>query len=407
MKLRRALAVACAIACVAAPYQVTCAQELTRAATLTTATSTSEEYLNPLHQEEWVTLDKDSCFSGAYRQLNDVVAAGRQPVGLSLMQNGRAISKSESDSDGKFKFEKVQPGTYALVARSEQSMAVYALHVLPADASKQLDSSIVVYGSSASAEAIDQILRSDLVPENSTIYPVLQSDPIGEARRFNADSKVKLRGSDLVGRISRASGLAHYDLTGNSVRILQDGKTVGQAVTNGKGEFSIANMTAGTYDLVVAGKDGMAVGAFQAVGADEVVDSTPNATTKLIATNAQADCPNCLNVEVASCTECWGGDSSAVVDPSMGEVVDSGMAPIPGGGFVGPDGFPGGGYGGGSGAGGGGFGGGAGGGAGGGGLFGGGMSLGSLLGIGGLAAGVAALSANDSGFNNGASIVVP
>ncbi len=75
---------------------------------------------------------------------------------------------------------------------------------------------------------IDQILRSDLIPETSTIYPVLERDPIGEARRFNADSKVQLRGTDLVGRISRASGLAHYDLTGNSVRILQDGKTIGR-----------------------------------------------------------------------------------------------------------------------------------------------------------------------------------
>lgn len=401
MKLRRALAIAIGFVCTTAPAITSIAQEAVAVTTLTAATSTSEEYLNPLHQEEWVTVDADGNFSGVFRQLGNDEGVSLKPVKIALMQNGRSIYSSDSDSDGMFRFDKIQPGTYALVARSEQSMAVYALHVLPAESSKQLDSSIVVYGTSASSLMIDQILRTDLIPETSTIYPVLERDPIGEARRFNADSKVQLRGTDLVGRISRASGLAHYDLTGNSVRVLQNGKTVGQTLTNSKGEFSIANMTAGTYDLIVAGKDGMAVGSFQAISGSGIAAGNASGSAKLVTTAAQGDCPNCLNVEVASCNECWAPAAPAVESAPIAEnFVDPGMAPIPGGGFVGPAGFPGGG----------GFAGGGGGGFGGAGgaLAGGRLPLGALLGIGGLAAGVAALAANDNGFNAvPASVIVP
>ena len=403
MKIRRAWLVACGLVSTATPALSLRAQDSAVPVTVATlsATSTSEEYLNPLHQEEWVTLDASGKFSGSYRQLINVESVGRKPIQLSLMQNGRAIHRVESDTDGKFSFGGVQPGTYALVGRSDSSMAVFALHVLPKDGSKQLDSNIVVYGTSASAAEIDQILRSDLIPENSTIYPVLESDPIGEARKFNSESKVQLRGTDLVGRISRATGLAHYDLTGNSVRVLKDGKTIGQAITNAKGEFSIPKMSEGTYDLVVAGKDGMAVGSFQAIAGGGVADAAKSNGTKLVAT--QTDCPTCLNVEVASCNECFGTsapivDSTASAPIVEGGYVDPGMAPIPGGGFVGPTGFPGGGGFAGGGAGGG-FGGGAGGFGGGlGGLGGGRLPLGALLGIGGLAAGVAALAADDSSF---------
>lgn len=407
MKIRRALVVACGISCIGSA-EFALAQELARATALTTATSTSEAYLNPLHQEEWVTLESDGSFAGEYRQLSNLENIGRKSVSIALMQNGKALSRTASDAEGKFRFEKVMPGTYALVARSDQSMAVYALHVLPKAGSKQLDSSIVVYGSSASPATIDQILRSDLIPENSTIYPIMDRDPLGEARRFNAESKVQLRGTELVGRISRASGLAHYDLTGNSVRVLQDGKAIGQAITNSKGEFSISNVTAGTYDLVVAGKDGMAVGSFQAIAGSGVAVAPGAGNTKLVATATQTDCPSCLNVEVASCNECWATEAPMVEPaPIVENFVDPGMAPIPGGGFVGPGGFPGGG---GFAGGGGGFGGGGAGGFGGaGGALGGGrLPLGALLGIGGLAAGVAALAADDEGFNNvPASVIVP
>lgn len=408
MKLRRALVVACGITCIGSSG-FALGQELAQPTALTTATSTSEDYLNPLHQEEWVTLDSDGNFAGEYRQLSNLENIGRKSVNIALMQNGKALSRTSSDAEGKFRFEKVMPGTYALVARSDQSMAVYALHVLPKTGSTQLDSSIVVYGSNASPATIDQILRSDLIPENSTIYPILDRDPIGEARRFNSDSKVQLRGTELVGRISRASGLAHYDLTGNSVRVLRDGKAIGQAITNSKGEFSIPNMSAGTYDLVVAGKDGMAVGSFQTIAGSGVAIAPSSGNTKLVATATQADCPSCLNVEVASCNECWATEAPIVESaPIVENFVDPGMAPIPGGGFVGPGGFPGGG---GFASGGGGFGGGggAGGFGGAGGALGGGrLPLGALLGIGGLAAGVAALAADDEGFTNvPASVIVP
>lgn len=105
-----------------------------------------------------------------------------------------------------------------------------------------------------------------------------------------------------------------------------------------------------------------------------------------------------LNVELIPSSDFYAGGVEEV--PPI--IEEPGFFPIPGGGFAGPAGFPGGG----------GFGGGGGGFGGGGGGLGGGLGgpggIGALLGIGGLAAGVAALAADDDGFNTvPASIIVP
>ena len=374
------------------------AQESVPAPATTTLVS-AENFLNPLHEEEWVTLDASGNVTGQFVQLS--VEGVSKPVGqvtLYLTRNSQPLATVLTAADGRFVLPGLSVGTYGLVGRSEKSLAAFALHVLPNGASQKLDSDFTVYGTTMNGETFEDVLRAHTVPGSSAVYPDFRTDPVGEARRFSASSQVQLRNNGtLVGRVSRPSGFSGYDLTGNVVHIVRNGIVVGHEGTNAKGEFQIPSLNAGVYDFIVAGKDGIAAGSFVAVEGTGVA-LRGNAGSTLVSAAVQST--DSLNVELIPSGDFYAGGVEEV-PPTV--IEDPGYFPIPGGGFVGPSGFPGGG-GGFAGGGGGGFGGGAGGGGGLGGLGG----IGGLLGIGGLAAGVAALAADDDGFNAvPATIVVP
>lgn len=356
----------------------------------------AENFLNPLHEEEWVTLDATGNVTGQFVQLSvDGISKPVGQVSLYLTRNGTPLATVVTDADGRFVLPGLQVGTYGLVGRSEKSLAAFALHVLPNGASQKLDSDFTVYGTTMNGSTFEDVLRAHSVPGSVASYPDFRTDPVGEARKFSASSQVQLRqNGTLMGRVSRPSGFSGFDLTGNIVHIIRNGIIVGHEATNAKGEFQVASLNAGVFDFIVAGKDGIAAGSFVAVDPAGVAMRGSDGS-KLV--SAQGQSSDALNVELIPSGDFYAGTVEEVGQPIMEE---EGFVPIPGGGFVGPGGFPGGG---GFGGGGGGFGGGAGGGAGGG--FGG---IGGLLGIGGLAAGVAALAANDNGFNAvPASIVIP
>ncbi len=358
------------------------------AATLISA----ENFLNPLHVEEWVTLDGAGNVSGQYVQPSlDGIARPVGQVTLYLTRNGEPLATVVTEADGRFVLPGLNVGTYGLVGRSDKSLAAFALHVLPNGASQKLDSDFTVYGTTMNGATFEEVLRAHTVPGGSAVYPDFRTDPVGDARRFGSGSQVQLRtNGTLAGRVSRPTGFGGADLTGNVVHVIRNGIVVGHEATNAKGEFVVTGLNGGVYDFIVAGKDGIAAGSFVAVEGAGVALRGSDGTT-LVA--AQAQTSDALNVELIPSGDFYAGGVEEV--PTI--VEEPGYFPIPGGGFVGPGGFPGGG----------GFGGGGGGfGGGGGGLGGGG--IGALLGIGGLAAGVAALAADDDGFNAvPASVIVP
>lgn len=369
------------------------AQETVPAPATTTLVS-AENFLNPLHVEEWVTLDTTGNVTGQFVQLSvDGVSKPLGQVTLYLTRNGAPLATVVTEADGRFVLPGLGIGTYGLVGRSEKSLAAFALHVLPNGASQKLDSDFIVYGTTMNGSTFEDVLRAHTVPGTSAIYPDFRTDPVGEARRFSASSQVQLRSNgSLAGRVSRPSGFSGYDLTGNVVHIIRNGIVVGHEATNSKGEFQVPSLNAGVYDFVVAGKDGIAAGSFVAVEGAGVAMRGSDGKSLV---SVQAPTSDSLNVELIPSSDFYAGGVEEV--PPI--IEEPGFFPIPGGGFAGPGGFPGGG---GFGGGGGGFGGGGGGGLGGAG------GIGALLGIGGLAAGVAALAADDDGFNTvPASIIVP
>jgi hypothetical protein len=365
------------------------AQETVPAPTPTLVSA--ENFLNPLHQEEWVVLDANGNIGGQFVQLSS--DGTPKPVGqvtLYLTRNGAPLATVVSQADGKFVLPGLGVGTYGLVGRSERSLAAFALHVLPSGASAKLDSDFTIYGTTMNGATFEEVLRAHTVPGASGSYPDFRTDPVGDARKFSPNSQVQLRSNGtLTGRISTPSGFGGADLSGNVVHIIRNGIVIGHEATNVKGEYQVPGLDGGVYDFIVAGKDGVAAGSFVAVQGAGVAQRAANGKTFVAAQNQGADS---LNVELIPSSDFYAG---GVEEVPQSVVQEPGFFPIPGGGFAGPGGFPGGG--------GGGF-----GGGGGGGGLGGIGGLGGLLGIGGLAAGVAALAANDNGFNTTpASIIVP
>ncbi|MCC6510992.1 MAG: carboxypeptidase regulatory-like domain-containing protein [Pirellulaceae bacterium] len=357
--------------------------------------STAENHLNPLHQEEWVVLDASGSVRGQVAQLTaEGTSRPVERVTLHLSRNGAPVANVITDPEGRFVLPGLGVGTYGLIGRSDRTIAAFALHVLPAGASTRLDSDFVVYGTTTYGPIINEVFRAHTVPGNGeAVYPDFRTDPVGDARRFSDNSQIALRANGLLaGRVSKPNGLNGEDLSGNVVHILKNGVIVGHEPTNARGEFQVASMSPGVYDFVVAGKDGIAAGSFQAIDGAGLAQKASASTRLVTAVQPPADS---LNVELVPADDFGNAE---LVDPVV--IEEPGFFPIPGGGFAGPGGFAGGGAGGG-------FGGGAGGGAGGGGIGGIG-GIGGLLGIGGLAAGVAALASDDDGFDTvAASLVVP
>lgn len=247
------------------------AQETVPAPATTTLVS-AENFLNPLHVEEWVTLDATGNVTGQFVQLSvDGVSKPLGQVTLYLTRNSAPLATVVTEADGRFVLPGLGVGTYGLVGRSDKSLAAFALHVLPNGASQKLDSDFTVYGTTMNGSTFEDVLRAHTVPGTSAIYPDFRTDPVGEARRFSPSSQVQLRGNgSLTGRVSRPSGFSGYDLTGNVVHIIRNGIVVGHEATNAKGEFQVASLNAGVYDFIVAGKDGIAAGSFTAVEATGV-----------------------------------------------------------------------------------------------------------------------------------------
>ena len=103
-----------------------------------------------------------------------------------MSRDGQAILETESDVDGSFKLEGLEPGTYAIQCRGEYTFAAYALHVLPSDAS-HLSSDLEVYASVIPEARATELIASNLVPGDLEVgsdsyYRNFKADPIAGER---------------------------------------------------------------------------------------------------------------------------------------------------------------------------------------------------------------------------------
>lgn len=363
------------------------------------------DLINALQQREWVSLNADGALTGKVNAFGaDGELTGSSGATVTLALEGKQVSQSTSDSSGGFTFDRVAPGTYALVVKSDEVFSTYALHVL--ESGEHLNSTLSIYAAKMNPKRADQLIAETWVPtaDNSTnYYRSFQKDPIAETRKFNDSYRVRLQGSDLVGRVSRPGwSFTEQDLSGSVAQVLKNGQVVGTAAVAKDGFFKVANVKPGVYDLFVGGDDGIAVVGFEAIAMDDKTVANSKENPLLVA--AQTEVSNTLCCELVQPSDIAPQvitQDPIVMDPGapiIGDpmMVDPGIGgPMMGGGFGGPGGFAGGsggGFGGGFGGGGGGFGGGG---------------FGGLLGIAGLAVGVAALSEDDNFNPQSATVIVP
>lgn len=376
-----------------------------------------QDWINLLHQRQWVRLDANRSIQGHLKTLSARGdAENRAGATIIISKNGETLSQTKSGFDGKFSFEELDPGTYALMVNGEVTFAAYALHVLPNNAS-HLSSDLVVYASAVRRQRARALVAESFVPAelnsedwdagNSEFYREFKTDPLAKSRRFNGTHQVALRDGKLVGRISRPGWrFMEQDLTGTVAKIVKNSQVLHEVSVGQDGYFVIEEFKPGIYDLFVSGEDGFAVLAFEAVSPSEMVGVAESRLPRFVGLgrrHRQRRCSDCLccelvqQPEVACCEEAVV-EEVAAVEPcgcGMDPCGCDALAPAMGGGLVGGGGFYGGAGGGGFGGGGGGF-----GGVGGG--------LGGVAGIAGLAVGVAALADNDDGFNlNQATLIVP
>ena len=363
------------------------------------------DLINTLQQREWVSLNADGALTGKVNAFGtDSELMGRSNVTVWLSLEGKQVAQTTTDSSGGFTFNKVEPGTYALVVKSDDVFSTYALHVL--SNGEHLRSTLSIYAATLNPKRADELIAETWVPtenKSDNYYRSFQEDPIAATRKFNDSHRVRLQGNDLVGRVSRPGwSFAEQDLSGTVAQVLKAGKVVGTAAVGKDGYFKVSNVAPGIYDLFVGGDDGVAVVGFQAVSEADKTVSNENNNPLLVA--AQSEVSDCLCCELVQPTDIAPQVITQDPIPMDPVVMDQGIpmmgdpglgGPVMGGGFAGPGGFGGGGLGGG----------GAGGGFGGGGIAGGG--LGGLLGIAGLAVGVAALAGDDDFTPAEASVIVP
>lgn len=345
--------------------------------------------INQLHQREWVRLDASGAVHGRVVVIESSErVAGRIDNKVILSRNGKILYETKSGSDGIFEIKGVAPGAYALQTVGDYTFAAFAIHILPASA-EHLGSTLDVYASTIGDKARELLANAavpaDLELGQDVYYRNFDKDPIALDRQFSKNHQVTLRNGSLVGRVSRPGwSFAEQDLSDSVVKVLRSGEVIAQAAVDKDGYYKVEDLSAGIYDLLVAGGDGFAAFKFEAVEPIKAQQASKSQDgVQFVSANLVSS--DCLSCELIQQPEV------AVYAPApvVGEVVDAGcgcgLAPMTGGGCCGGGGFGGGGLGGRLG----GFGGGA------GGLAGGAGGIAGLAGVAGLAVGVAAL-ANDS-----------
>jgi len=222
----------------------------------------SPAYLNNLYSNQWVHLDKDGSLTGSVVSLLGRDTVSLSKVKVSLVQSGAVVAEDDTDVEGEFLFEGLQPGLYTLQAETVSSMALFSLAVLDSAAGKHLPSSVEIRMTPVSSRVME-ILRGQSIPKAVSVATVGQ-DPISGTRKSIDTHEVALGANGtLKGRLGKANAIV--DMSSMTVFVMKDGEEVKRATASTDGSFSVTGLAPGCYGLVAAGEQGAAVTAFCAV----------------------------------------------------------------------------------------------------------------------------------------------
>ncbi|MEM9412880.1 MAG: hypothetical protein AAGA30_17345, partial [Planctomycetota bacterium] len=296
-----------------------------------TVTNTVSNRISALRNHT-ITINEDGEVQGRVASINHKTKAARGVAETTVyfIQNGKIVKKGYSNEDGTFVVAGLKEGIYSFVASGEYSFATCGVNVVKSagDQAKYLEVAAISPNVAAIREIIDSNLPEPVrrdVAKNLKALEVRPSNVMG-SNRVELDGDV-LRGqivsllNDNVGKRTKA-----HLFRGNS--------KVQELKIAENGAFEVEGVSAGVYDIVVVGTEGIAAVSFEAVAdADETAAYTALQdnlfSNFIVALAPQAD---------AGCISgCGGVTSDAVVygDSPVGFLGDRLANGIAGGGCCG------------------------------------------------------------------------
>ncbi len=347
----------------------------------------------------------------AHNQTDDVPL---QAAAVHLMRDGRIATETHTDQSGHFEAAGLTPGTYSLIAQSEQGLLAYAVHVRHAEAGEVAPTDAVQLNSMATpswdADAVVQTVERywgmqpertrEIEPESTRIPEAVRPfTQAGTDATTLHHHRVRLQPDGrLLGRLRRLQHDTGRPIIARDIEVAlyRDGELQQMSWTDEIGYFEFGDLLPGVYSLVATGS--VSTGQLDKVSTESDqglrhgfltfgIEVVPAHESPVIQPIAFFAVPESLEIDAALIDPADLQPFLNTPTPAAGSSV-SGMQPAsPSGGSSGgtSGGTSGGGGGGGS------------------GLGAGGGSLGTLLGV-GAAAGLAALAA---GEDDGGQIISP
>ena len=299
----------------------------------------------------WIMVDSNGRFDGQ-------VVAGKNAettnMNVFLMHMGRLVKQTSVDQDGRFVFNNVRQGAYALTGWGDRGLFTFGLNIL-ADNPDAVDNAppnsitvtafqnqttintdwITHYAPQVGFRVFGKYLEGQGAKNNPALYGALglYNNPPENSPATSISSHVVGRSSDghLVGRIHQFNSTSGrpVDLRSTKVLLLENDSVVAATAADNFGVFEFEQVPAGSYGVLAAGVDGVGL---IAITVDDESDETDTIDFTLIPTetvgwlnsyaaevayrrnasaprqpkpeaNPQGGCPNCHN-QAGGCERC-------------------------------------------------------------------------------------------------------
>ncbi len=234
-----------------------------------------------------VQLDEAGGVNGRIAVVDSATDATVAAVGVKVTINrrGEALATSNTDWNGEFRIDGLQPGAYTFIASSDTAMATFGIYVdddpdqVPAANETQID--IVAIGDGS--DPVRQVLNADYEFRQYTFAPRPRENDlpvVGGPNHVHLTDE-----GQLIGRVvplEWESPEPRFNMVGNDVYLFQNGSLVAQAAVDADGYFVIENVAPGRYDFASAGPHGGAAFCIDVVDYDTVTQIERQSPTRLI-----------------------------------------------------------------------------------------------------------------------------
>jgi hypothetical protein len=233
--------------------------------------ASSQASAQALSLKQWVKAEDGLVRGAVVSGRANGVAEGITGVDVFISRRGEETLHAATDSEGRFTFENVEPGVYAMSVWQDRVLASSALQVIDDsnDAGGQYPSSTVVSVADVDRPTIKTALIRYLPAGVQTPAPILSGvDLDGLAGKLGSPGnsiRVAQTNGGLVGRLYLAGANADK-LQGaamSNVFILQDGDQIDRALTDPTGAFVFDDLKPGLYSMLAIGPGGVGLIGFE------------------------------------------------------------------------------------------------------------------------------------------------